>query len=180
VELCRSFYATQADLAPGLRAIENQARLAYVSAGSSQTPELVAYQGVHHIPTLGPRQHGKYIRSSQFLIFQRPCEICTRISKTLDGHIWYVTEYRHNPSSLRIMPGGLYEKELLLEGHVESGACTREQDLLGDLFAKHLFRSFKKVGRYWFGPEALHLQQSGVQLCDWSGAPRRRDFPHRG
>jgi len=145
----KNLFATRGDLEPGLADAERSRELRHVS--------LAGMEG------LGISRTGNHLEPS-YLVAPRNVAVAARAVPQRKGGVLFALDQMENPSTFVFQPGGIFEQQCLVAGHI--GTIHEDpigKELLQD-FSRAVTRGFKKVRSYWVGPEALTLLDSGVRL----------------
>ena len=170
-------FATRGDLEQGLPLIESQRPLKYValnryavnSTGKSivvphKSPEFEEYDSLLDVPSLGVNPTGDHITGDHYLILRKDSEV--RFESVLQdkGGIHYFVDQSLNPASITFLPGGLYQSQYLICGHIGTTSEHPESIEIYKSFTKAVTKGFMKVGNYRVGPEALRLMDQGIRM----------------
>jgi len=165
----KQFFATKADMEPGLRAFEAQWRVKYVETGFRPSSDVETYDTAFDLPNLGFSAHHSIIVSPEYLMFPKEAGVVTRPVRQHDGKLLYLTEWKENPSAVIFRPGGWYNNQALIGGSM--GMYSSSEDVLAYYrpFARALAKGFTVLPdvlryKWWVGPEALTLLDAGVRL----------------
>jgi len=170
-------FATRSDLEPNLRSIDTARRLKYVELRQYSTnsdgapfvvphksPQFEEHDSLLNVPSLGTNATGDHITGQDYLIVDKDTEIRFESVLQRKGGIHYFVTQLLNPISITFSPGGLYQDRYLICGHIATISEHPKSIELYKAFRKSLTKSFKKIGSYNVGPEALHLMDQGVRM----------------
>jgi hypothetical protein len=176
---CKSFFATRADLVPGLRAIDARLSLKYIKGSSWDTSDVPVYTSALDIPDLGVSSRGT-MNDPKDIVWVMPAltEFVVRKVELTAGGIVYSWHYRDNPSAFLVWPGGWYEGILLGGGTCPTEFNPQEIVDIQRVFARTLTKGFVKIigcstnGRndhspWWVGLEALRARETGVRMITY-------------
>ena len=169
-------FATRSDLEPGLQLIEAQRPLKYVAlncyevnSGKSsvvphKSPQFEEYDSLLDVPSLGTNTTGDHISGDHYLILPRDRE--ARFESVIQdkGGIHYFVDQSLNPVSITFLPGGIYQNNNLICGHIGTVSKHPESIDLYKSFTKAVTKGFKKIGNYRVGPEARRLMNEGLRM----------------
>jgi hypothetical protein len=160
------FFATRADMEPGLEAVEAQRPLQYVLRGLFEARQHEVVYSAVAIPDLGFGRVGNPIVENRYLVLDSGLEIKVREVPQRRGGVRYAIDEVANPTAMIFVPGALCEgKEgrCLTVGEVIATSDPRSHELYRH-FVPQLVQGFKKIKSYYVGPEAQRLFQEGVRL----------------
>jgi hypothetical protein len=165
-------YATASDMEPGLVDIERSMPLEYVLAGMFPTNETVRYPSALAVPNFGISRTGRgpTIDGHNYIVVPKGASIVVQDVPQRRGGVRYVIDNRENPCVV-FRPGGMFGRDCLIAGEVGTPRTDQVSLAIWNLFHRHFFREFVKIGLYRVGPEALRLLHSGLRLTpdiEWS------------
>jgi len=169
-------FATRSDLEPGIRIVEANRKLQYVLCGLFDRPATTSYSSLLAVEGLGTSEYSDHIRGPRFLVMSAFRGVEVRVVPQRRGGTKYAVDQEANPSSIAILPGGLFENRCLLAGQIGTAAEDEEALALFRDFGKLVTKGFKRVKGYAIGPEALSLLQRGVRLTTSADTPREYDL----
>jgi hypothetical protein len=165
----KHFFATKADMEPGLRAFEAKWKSKYIETGFRPTPDVEIYYSAFDLPNLGFSIGHSVLVSSEYLVFPVEADVAVRPVQQHNGQVLYLVEGEQNPIAFLYRPGGWYEDRVLIGG--DMGTLSRSEDVLAYYrpFARALTKGFTVLPdvlnyKWWVGPEALILLDAGVRL----------------
>ena len=173
----RFFFATAADLRPGLEAIEDDVDLDFVLHEMSDTPTPRVFGSLRNFPELGVSATGAATTSPMFLVFPRGKVPRLSAIKQRKGGTRYVVAATADCVILHcggVHPtsGAIVAGELQLP--LSPSATARE---LFQLFSRELFGGFHTVRDFRVGPEAFSAFKSGERLVSIGvRSPREYDL----
>jgi hypothetical protein len=170
-------FATGADLEPGLRLIESQRRLKYVALFRYSTntrgesivvphtsPDFQEYDSLLVVPSLGANRTSDHNTGDQYLVTNADAEILFESVPQRKGGIHYLVATRNLIPILVFQPGGRYQDQYLICGHIGTTSEHPESLALYKDFTKAVTRGFQKIGSYKVGPEAKRLMDEGIRM----------------
>src|SRR5689334_3076151 len=116
MEVRIDFFATKADLTPGLERIESQHRFQYVLLRMSPSPAIEPIFSALAIEGLGIVH--KNTGEETYLVFDASTELKVREIPQRKGGVLYIVDLLGNPTGFGFRPGGLLEGEGLIRGSV--------------------------------------------------------------
>jgi hypothetical protein len=174
---CKSFFATRADLEPGLCAIDARLSLKYIKGSSWDTSDVPVYTSALDIPDLGVSSSSSlYNVKDTWRVMSASAEVVIRPVELSAGGIMYSWHDKDNPSAFIVWQGGWYEGILLGGGTCPTEFNPQEIVDLQRAFARTLTKGFSKLMGYcngsnrspwWVGPEALRERDSGVRMITY-------------
>ncbi len=178
---CRGFFATRADLEPGIRAIETRYPLKYVRDSSWDTSDISIYSSALDIPDLGTAT-SRYLYGDVIWIMPASAELVIQPVPQSAGGIRYFFHRQDNLSAFILWPGGWYEGKLLGGGTCPDDRINPPEIMtLQQEFARAITKKFVKIlgvnnGRnrhpWYVGPEALRALDAGTRLVTYDIAER--------
>ena len=173
----RFFFGTKADLAPGLRAIEQAEAIEYVVHETRDDPAFTVLPRLSDYPQLGHATGHDVNTSPRYLIFRRGEVPEPRQIPQRRGGVKY--EIAPSPDCLILRCGGLHAATgALFAGELQKPLGASDDASRRFRFvARELVRGFRRVKLYWVGPEALSGLRAGRRLVTISlGSPREYDL----
>lgn len=169
------FYATRADLEPGIRAMESIRSLKYVERGlfPDATPRTLG--SALSIPNLGLSNTGDLNLNPFYLVLDSELPIEIRTVPQRRGGVMYAIDEVSNPTAMILAPGGLHEENCIIVGQAMASSDNRSQQVYRRLVSC-LVRGFMKVDVYYVGPEALRLWREGARLTHSEKRPIEYDL----
>jgi hypothetical protein len=168
------FFATRADLEPGLLAAEHQRPLQYVLRGLFPTPAVAPVTTALEIPDLGRSPTGDWI-SPDYLVLDADNKLEIRSVPQRRGGILYAVDEVANPCAVILRPGGLYGSECLIAGSIEAVGDLHSLELYR-VFRRTVVKGFKRIQEFFVGPEAARLRDAGMRLTQRVQAPAECDL----
>ena len=159
------YFATAADLTPGLLEVEQRVSLKYVETIFADSDEHSVYSSALDIPSLGCSPTGNYLLDPHFLVMPRDQGVYVRVIEQTRGGIKHALDRIANGNSLEWRPGGLHEGgRAVVRGEFHGNVGHPIVDELFRIVQKRLLKGFKKTKGVAIGPEALHLYAKGFRL----------------
>ena len=151
----RFFFATGADLRPGLAAAQQAIPTAFLLKEMRDDRSLTVYESLADAPGFALSERGSVSGSPQYLVFRRGHVPKPRAIPQRRRGTKYAVD--PTPDCLILRCGGLHEPSgALVAGELQQPLEPSRQAVeMFEVYASELLRSFKKVGRYWLGPEAF-------------------------
>lgn len=171
----RFFFATAADLRPGLLSAQQSIPTDFLLQEMRDDRNLTVYQSLADAPDFGLSPRGDVAGSPQYFLFRRGNVPKPRAIPQRRGG----TKYAVDPSSdcLILRCGGIHEPTgALVAGELQQPLEPSIKAVeMFEVYASELFRSFQKIGLYWLGPEALRGFRAAQRLVT-IGVRSPRDY----
>jgi hypothetical protein len=165
------FFGTRNDLVPVLETVESQRAIKYARSGKSNIPTAATFPTVTALPNLGIASHESSMASDTFLICGKTETLRPR---EVRGH--YLFDQLLNPDTVIFTAGGLWGKEIMLNGRfgtVSTGVFASE---LMRLLRSAMRKRFKRIKAFYVGKEAELMLDSGKRLAVAAQSPRTFDL----
>lgn len=173
----RHFYATADDLLQVFERVEGQLHLTYTLTGLFPSPDLTTVHSGAAIYTLRkPAPHSSAISGYTYLVTDREQPIVVRKVPQKAGGVRYAVDQLENPSSIALMPGGIYPPNVLLYGSVGTVSASPFSAELHRAFVSAIGKLFQRVKAYYVGPGAFTLWKSGYRLTIGVDSPPIHDL----
>lgn len=108
----KHFFATLADMEPGLRTVEGKWRVKYIRSGFHPTPDIDTYYSAFDLPNLGFSAGSAVVLGPEYYIFPREVKVVVEPVRQHDGQMLYMVEWEQNPSAFLFRLGGWYENRV--------------------------------------------------------------------
>lgn len=170
------FFATSADLLRLASIVEGSKRFDYILTGMFESPNPAVFHSAEAIPNLGKATEVNAINCASYLVVRPGQPVAVRPVPQFEGGQLYAIDQELNPDSITLHPGGAYDEEILLYGRI---ATVSETPLAVDIyrqFQSALKKTFKKIGRYFVGDEALDEMARGKRLTIGALSPQEFDL----
>ena len=181
--MTKRFFATRADLEPGIRKIEAEIPLQYVAQGWHLTPEPEAFLSALDIPEFGQAVDLSYesgdrrifkrdnmMESQKFLVGSQDTKIGAKFVPSASGRIRFDADFEDDAETFWFQPGGMAGDSVLVGGCIVQATLDPETVKLYRRFSRTVLKGFVKYPDYYnekwlVGPEALVLLKRGVCLA---------------
>jgi hypothetical protein len=159
------FFATREDLRPGLERIESAWRLEYLLHETRDDRNFAAWSSLLDAPGLGISRTGQCMTDDGYLVYPRDERPKVQSIPQRRGGMKYAAEL--SGSIVQFLPGGLHAPSgALVSGRVAQLVDTTERGIaLYRDFSSAVLAGFRRVQRYWIGPEAYSQFQAGRRLA---------------
>jgi hypothetical protein len=153
------FFATKSDLLERLVLFELQRPVKYIESEAYDTKEIIIFDSINRIKNLGYNSCGNH-NGELYLILDKSVLVKIEEVAQVEGGYKYFVNQMLNKTSIAFWPGGLYKDKYLVGGSVSTISDDPTSVELFKQFTNAAFKGFKKIGRYFIGPEALELGKS--------------------
>ena len=158
------FFATNADLAPVLDAIETRDRLNYVLTGLNRSSDIVYLDSGRSIPNLGLASEPDSISCDCYLVLKLGDFVEVRTVPQVSGGDLFAVDQLVNPKTISFRAGGVHREGILIAGNVGTASNHPESLKLYRRFTSAIRKSFTKIKAFHCGSEAKRLLQAGCRL----------------
>lgn len=170
------FFATRKDLLDLLGEVESRRSIHYAESGMFDSPELVIYASGSEIPSLGLTNVHSTVLGRKLLISDVGTSFVCESVPQRRGGTRYAVDQKENPDTVRLFPGGQFDKETILAG--DFGTCT--DSAVSASLLRVVTRSVRKrwanIRANFVGPEALAVLDAGGRLTDNLCSPPEYDL----
>ena len=160
----RFFFATAADLRPGLVSAQESIPTDFLLQEMRDDRSVTVYPSLADAPGFGLSPGGDVAGSPQYFLFRRGHVPEPRAIAQRRGG----TKYAVDPTSdcLILRCGGFHEPTgALVAGELQHPLEPSIKAVeMFEVYASELLRSFQKIGLYWLGPEALRGFRAAQRL----------------
>ncbi|MCW3094682.1 MAG: hypothetical protein JWL77_300 [Chthonomonadaceae bacterium] len=170
----KRFFATTADMEPGISAFEAQWKVKYVRTGLRPSLDIETYYSALNLPDLGFAVAGDVSSNTGYYVLPIEANIVVEHVLQRDGEILYRANEKDNPSAFLFRPGGWYEDKHWYDGRLIGGgmgtlSAAEDAQAYYRAFARAFTKGFTTIPDVWnqkwsVGPEAVVLLDTGVRL----------------
>lgn len=159
------FFATRADLEPGLERYESETGSAWYRTESENGAADLGPLGLKEaFPHLGECNVRSQSQAPILLSLHRDCHASVRQEQRRKrGSLWTVDQ-EENPGSIVVVAGGVYSSSVVVAGRVATASSSPFSSSLMKAFELLVLEGFKKVGQYRVGPGAADRAAHGARL----------------
>lgn len=151
------FFTLKQDLYNIIKSVEQTISLKYVMNGMYDSPDINIYSSLEEYNDLGIKKSGEH-QSESFLVLEEKCNLNVRQVKQIDGSIKYFVDQLQNENSIVLWPGGIYENQYLICGHVGTIKMSDVSKKILGLFQKSIKRQCpNRSGRFWYSNEVRNM-----------------------
>ena len=151
------FFTLKEDLLEILSDIEEIKKVKYVKNGAYDKKEYVIYKSIAEFEDLGINRSGDH-NSPLYLVLNLSDPIISEgVIQNKTREIKYFLGQHMNKNSIAFWPGGLYEENFLIHGHVSTISDDEKSEELYKIFKKAFSKKCKKIKNWYFGKEALSI-----------------------
>jgi hypothetical protein len=176
----RHFFATAADLRPGLQRFEDAFPVRYAQTGLFDSRAPTEFIAGASLPNLGFAPSGDAVHEPAFLVMTRNCAVVVEEVPQRRGGLKFAVDQLHNPASTVFQPCGLHQDKVLIAGSIATTGATPAALAIHQLMVRTVTKGFRRVQSYWLGPEALALFQAGARLTAAVRRPATYDLRAEG
>lgn len=169
------FFASRCDIEGVLGRIEAETKVRYCRAGTTLNSDIETWESCSEIPDLGQAAFGEQNQCMHYLIVPNDAEIRNSKVSRRDGTHAYSVDQRHNPQSISLRPGGVFENALIA-GQVGTVSDDHQSIELMKHIVREMKRQFAKVKSYYIGPDAMSMLDAGMRLTASTASPRAYDL----
>jgi hypothetical protein len=171
-----TFFATMADTASVLSALEIAQSLQYTRVGLSNSSRPQSYLSYADIPDFGGTAHPNAVGNPMYLLSSRGVQIKVRGVPQKSGGVLFAIDQLENPDSIVLRPGGWYGSDVILYGTMGTVSHSDESNRLYILTANIFRKHFTKQQEFLVGPEAREAWNAGVRLTIGASSPAEFDL----
>jgi hypothetical protein len=173
------FFALKEDLLTVLALVEGKGSLKYALPGNFLKDEvkngISVFNTGAEIPNLGKARADSSTHCDDFLVYEPETQINLRAFQGNDGERICVDQLT-NPDSVVFLPGGIWNEDVVIQGHVGTASDSQISQALMKRFQAAIKKSFTKVKAFYVGPRALEFLECGKRLTDSARSPREYDL----
>ena len=170
------FFTLKEDLLEILSDIEEIKKVKYVKNGAYDKKEYVIYKSIAEFEDLGINRSGDH-NSPLYLVLNLSDPIISEgVIQNKTREIKYFLGQHMNKNSIAFWPGGLYEENFLIHGHVSTISDDEKSEELYKIFKKAFSKKFKKIKNWYFGKEALSIAKDVRLITIGIKQPKTNDF----
>ena len=159
------FFATADDLLPMLLSVEAKLSVVYTPFDHIHKPRADHFRTARDLPTLfQPQPFESAIGGPAYLITESETEVVLRQLSRYEGKDRWSVDQLVNPDSTVLRHGGMYKDNVLLQGEVRTACKTAVAQRLQRTFDAAIRKCFVKIQRFYVGPAAEALLDSGCRL----------------
>lgn len=162
------FFATKSDILAVTSLVEQNSALTYVLSHHNLFPEYggVApqYESASEIPALGIATRRQTSSCERYIVVNRSTHV-EPVTRVYGGTEKAEYEQGNCPDSIEFNAGGVWEKEVLINGLIQTWSeSTLAQQLMRKLFTAIKKTFNEKANAYWIGPDAFQFLENGGRL----------------
>lgn len=151
------FFATKEDLLSIVRNVEQMIHLKYVQAKAYDSKNIKIYESLEDYNEIGINKSGNH-QSENFLVLESDDELILREVQQLGGSNKYYVDQMKNQNSVLLWPGGIYEMDYLICGHIGTIHTSTNSKKIFNMYKKYIrLICKKKVGKYYISNNAMNL-----------------------
>ena len=150
------YFATVNDLLERLRGVEKTRKIKYVKCGRYSSQNYIEYSTIDDFPNIGTNTSGDH-QTESYLILNIDVAVNSYAIEQIEGGLMYFVNQQGNERSIVFWPGGFYDENHLICGHIGTISNHEMSLQLYNFFSKSFTKNSKKVGRYYIGDEVLTI-----------------------
>lgn len=130
--------------------IEKQINVVYIRNNAYHQADAKGFEAIIDLPNLGLNMSGNQ-QSESYMVIDKNCNISWRKVKQKNNDYRYFVDQAENPDSIVFWPGGFYNKENLICGHIGTISDTVGSKRIFKCFEKSIKKiCSEKQGRYYY------------------------------
>lgn len=171
------FFATPDDLLPVLLAVEAKIPVAYTPFGHFNEPRVVQIFTASSLPTLfQPAPSESAMSCTAYVVTEAGTSIVLRQLSPYEGKDRWSVDQFCNPDSTVLRHGGIWGRNVLLNGEVRTAHKTKVAARIQRAFDSAIRHAFRKIKAFYVGPQAEGLLDSGWRLTAAEQCPPEFDL----
>ena len=167
------FFTLKEDLLEILSDIE---KIKYVKDEIYNKEEYITYKSITELEDLGINKTGDHNSPNYLVLYSTDPVISEGRRQINTGEIKYFLGQHMNKNSIAFWPGGLYEENFLIHGHVSTISEDEKSEELYKTFKKAFSKKCKKIHNWYFGKEALSIAKDVRLITIGIKQPKTNDF----
>lgn len=170
------FFSSKNDLYSIIKSVEQTIKLKYVMNGAYDSPDIRVYNSLEEYSDLGIKKSSEH-QSESFLVLEENCNLNVREVKQFDGSIKYFVDQLQNEDSIVLWPGGVYENQYLICGHVGTVKMSDTSKKVFGIFQKSIKRQCpNRIGRFWYSSEVRDMNNQFRLITINANQPKEYDL----
>ena len=151
------FFMTRDDLLCMLQKVEESIGVKYIENKAYYSKNIFVYDSLKDFESLGFNKTGNH-QSESFLVLNKLDELYLEERQQYDGKMRYLADQSNNVDSVIFWPGGTYQDQFLICGHVGTISTSEKSKKILKVFQKYIKNQCKyKVGRYYFSDHVREI-----------------------
>jgi hypothetical protein len=166
------FFGTENDIQNGIGPIESSRSYNYVRCGLLTNPDIRLFTSLKEVWDDVKNQggSGESFRNYLLIVRRNTAIIPGRVQN--EPKTGYLIDQFSSAKGILFAPGGLTLEGSLVLGWFTTNSVDRDSIELFRYISRTVQKRFTRVGKYWFGPEALQMARSGRRLVAREGDDR--------
>lgn len=170
-------YITPDDVISLAQHVESGCPLQYMQTGNFTAPPNERFLRCEDIPNIGLSSNNQSAFSATYLTVPFDAQINIRQLPGVGGVTRFLVDQLINPDSILFQPAGPWKDDFVIEGTISTVSDTAiAQDLMKRFRAAFKPCGFKKLDRYYLGPQAFQMFEEGKRLVQHEKAPPEYDL----
>lgn len=151
------FFALKQDLYSIIKSVQQTVGLQYIMTGAYDSLDIHVYNSLEEYSDLGIKKSGEH-QSESFLVLEKNWNLNVREVKQIDGSIKYFVDQLQNENSVVLWPGGVYENQYLICGHVGTVKMSDTSKKIFGTFQKSIKKQCpNRTGRFWYSDKVKDM-----------------------
>lgn len=152
------FFMNKDDLINMSGMIEKQIDVVYIRNSAYHQADVKGFGAIIDFPDLGLNSSGNQ-QSESYMVFEKNYNINWRKVKQENNEYRYFVDQAENPDSIVFWPGGLYNKENLICGHIGTISDADGSKKIFKCFEKSIKKiCSEKHGRYYYSENVKNMK----------------------
>lgn len=166
------FFGTENDIQNGIEPIESSRSYNYVRCGHLTNPDIQLFTSLKEAwdDVKNRGDSGDSFRNYLLIVRRNTVIIPGRVQNELKTG--YLIDQFSSANGILFAPGGLTSDGCLILGWFATNSVERDSVELFRYISRTVRKGFTRVGKYWFGKEALQMARSGRRLVAREGDDR--------
>lgn len=144
------FFMNKDDLINMSNMIKKQIDVVYIINKAYDQTDIKSFETITDFPDLGLNLSGNQ-QSESYIVIEKNCDVNWRSIKQNSNKFRYFIDQAENPNSIVFWPGGFYNKDNLICGHIGTISDTIGSKKIFKCFEKSIKKiCSEKKGRYYY------------------------------
>ena len=174
------FFATALDIKPIIELIEEMFSIKYYSMGLFDVKSDKYYKSISEIPDFAKPKSGDWNRDLRLMAIPSNLSLVIRSVNQQKGGVKYAIDPSENQTSICFQFGGIYKDGVLLAGSCGTVFINDFSSQIFNEFSSKIKKYFKKIDKFYVGPEAEKKLKEGWRLVQNEGFSKEYDLKYKG
>jgi hypothetical protein len=163
------FFGTENDIQNGIKPVESSRLYHYVRCGLLTNPDIRLFTSLKEVwdDCAIQSDSGDSLRNYLLIVRRNTVIVPGRVQN--EPRTGYLIDQFSSVKGIFFAPGGLTSEGCLVLGWFATNSVDRDSIELFRYISRTVQKRFTRVGKYWFGPEALQMARSGRRLVSMEG-----------